>query len=91
MAVRGQHCHFVPLADTHLPQGIGQAIDTGRECTVGITPIAIDDGHFVGKQTGGAAEKIHWQQGFKHHADPFKLLCMHSLHFLSSPLVGLTR
>ena len=74
MAVGRQHRHLVPLADAHLPQGIGQTIDPVRECAVGMTPIAIDDGDFVGKESRGAAKEIYWQEGFKHRADPFKLL-----------------
>jgi hypothetical protein len=38
-----------------------------------MTPIAIDDGDFVGKESRGAAKEIYWQEGFKHRADPFKL------------------
>jgi hypothetical protein len=61
MAIRGQNRHLVSLADSHLPQGIGQTVDPGRECAVGVTPFAIDDRDFVGEQSRGAPEEIHWE------------------------------
>ena len=83
MAVRGQHRHLVSLADTHLLQGIRQTIDPGRKCAVGVTPFAIDDGDTLSGNSRAAPEEKFTGSRGSNIVDPFKLRCMHSLHFIS--------
>src|SRR5262245_60243018 len=68
MAVGRQHCHLVALLHAHLPQGIGQAMHTRLQMTIGIAPPIIDHRDLVREQTSSTAQKVQRQERLEHGA-----------------------